>query len=169
MVLLGGCSRDSGLPNCAGDACFQSPDFGPASEDLTCRGNESDLAGVDAAALCSAPEGPVHPYSEAEALALVVGLWAQCTGKPIGKSDTFGLEFTKDRRWYALQRDGAGNVVRASGGFDSQGTFIILGGPQFDLNFPDGGQHPFHVAFEDSPRKMLTGDPLGEMRTYAGL
>lgn len=162
-VSLAGCGRDDALPACSGDACSSHVDLngfgGDSSAGRLMDSGAPDLVTGDLAIACSQIDGPVHPYSsKGEQLSLVLGRWRRCSGNPIGKTDTFGLEFTQDGHWYSLTVDGGGNVTRAAGGFDSLGTFTDFDGGQFNITFVDGGTRYFFVAFEDGPRKMrMTG------------
>jgi hypothetical protein len=111
---------------------------------------------------CPQPDGPRHDYSTvAEATALIMGIWIQCSGPtPTPFQGSIGLDINADGNYYQLVSDGRGGMIRRTG-LSSQGTWdlkTIVGEPvptvmlSFWMTPSDVmGDTPL---FEDNPRRF---------------
>ena len=136
---------------------------------IGCSGVQDDpqLAHVRAEAGCDAPDGTLHPYSQAAELEqIVVGRWVHCSGPPLLLHGDEGIELLGDHSYYGLASDGAGNLVRKTG-FDFQGNWHALQLSPTDVEFTyndgEGG-----LKLEDGPSRFaLPVDTEGNESVYA--
>ena len=122
-----------------------------------------------ALAACNTSPASVVQYDTSDELNdMLLQRWRRC-GSVQARGEDVGVEFATDGRWYALTRDGSGNVIRRQG-IDYGGTWQY---------FPVGSFHPISrmpaerafleldggitdpPTFTDDPRQMrITFTPV---------
>lgn len=122
------------LRSCAVLACVGC---GAASEDDFQGDPEASQQAIEA---CNTSPMSIIEYEEDDISSLLVGRWQRCV-EPQARGEDVGVEFAADGRWYALTRDGNGEVIRRLG-IDYGGRWKY---------FPAGEVHPISREPSDTP------------------
>ena len=106
---------------------------------------------------CGAPDGPLHPYTQAAELEpLLVGRWWHCSGPAMIDPTEAGIELVEDHTYFKLVAED-GVLVRETG-FARQGTWDVAQetptSVQFDYHPAPQSGNGGYPQFEDGPRKM---------------
>ena len=131
-------------------------------------GTQPLLEGNDLAACNASPLSIVQYETQTELDTMLLRQWRRC-GSVQARGEDVGVEFANDGRWYALTRDGAGNVARRAG-IDYGGTWEYFppGSVDPSSKMPseraflklDGG-YTDPPTFTDDPRQMrITFSPV---------
>lgn len=87
-------------------------------------------------------------------ISVLTGRWYRCRGVADGILFLDAIEFTQDRKWFALEDDGTGHLVRSRDP-SRYGTYGIDAPVILNISYANGGQQLLTVILDEEKRAMV--------------